>query len=249
MMTLFVLMLSLRSFASYAMADTVTEFRSGENQTHLIELFSSEGCSSCPPADSWLASLRARPDLWKQFVPIEFHVDYWNRLGWTDHLSKSIFTERQQSYAREWVSSSVYTPGFVLDGKEWRRGGASMPWGDKPPNRVGILSAKRTGKFVFQVSFDSSQALSSLKVYAALLGNGLESKVNAGENSGTVLKHEFAVISLTQKRMDGEKTHHTATVELPPPHSQAAKSYSAAFWVSAGNSQKPLQVVGGDLGL
>src|SRR5271156_4139860 len=126
-LTLLALTLGFGVSAAQTLAQTPTEFRSGETQNHLLELFSSEGCSSCPPADAWLASLRGSSDLWKKFVPVEFHVDYWNRLGWTDRLSKSVFTERQQSYAREWANSNVYTPGFVLDGLEWRPAGNTAP--------------------------------------------------------------------------------------------------------------------------
>ncbi|MGZ3691649.1 MAG: DUF1223 domain-containing protein, partial [Pseudobdellovibrio sp.] len=82
----------------------------------LIELFSSEGCSSCPPAEESLAELVHHPLLWKSFVPVNFHVDYWNRLGWTDPYSKKLFTERQHDYARFWNTGTVYTPAFVVDG-------------------------------------------------------------------------------------------------------------------------------------
>lgn len=238
------------SFGPLAQALVATEFRSTENPTHLIELFSSEGCSSCPPADSWLASLRESGQLWKTFVPIEFHVDYWNRLGWIDRLSKSAFTERQQRYASEWASSSVYTPGFVLDGSEWRPTGSFNQLEAKEPKKVGILSAKRTGRLTFEVSFDSSQGLSHLRVFGALLGNGLESKVHSGENSGSILKHEFAVLGLTQTAMKGRETHFTATIEIPSPLQESiAKSFSAAFWVTKPESQTPLQAVGGDIQL
>ena len=247
MIAILILILSLGQSMRWAGADVTTEFQSSENQAHLIELFSSEGCSSCPPADSWIASLRSNPNLWKQFVPIEFHVDYWNRLGWTDRLSKSLFTDRQQTYAREWLNSNVYTPGFVLDGTEWRPTGNTAQWSESATHRVGILSARRTSKYTFLVTFVPIRTLATVRVYGALLGNGLESKVNAGENSGTVLKHEFAVLSLTQKKMEHEKMRYTAVIELKPPLEALAKSYSVALWVTDGLSQKPIQVVGGDL--
>ena len=85
-------------------------FTSGPAQTALIELFSSEGCSSCPPAERWLGSLRTEPGLWRGFVPVAFHVDYWNRLGWPDRFSTREFTAREYDYAAAWHSDSVYTP-------------------------------------------------------------------------------------------------------------------------------------------
>ena len=79
-----------------------TKFTSGAQQVAILELYTSEGCSSCPPAESWLNNLKASPDLWKHFVPVAFHVDYWNSLGWTDRWSSPEFSERQRDYAKLW---------------------------------------------------------------------------------------------------------------------------------------------------
>src|SRR6476660_686425 len=73
-----------------------TTFESGDTQSMLIELFTSEGCSSCPPAEKWLSALKSNQDLWKKIVPVAFHVDYWDRLGWRDRFAKPDFTSRQQ---------------------------------------------------------------------------------------------------------------------------------------------------------
>src|SRR6266568_5478088 len=95
-------------------------FQSEERQTSLIELYTSEGCSSCPPAEAWLSRLKESPGLWRDFVPLAFHVDYWDYLGWGDPWANKSFSDRQRAYAKQWRSDSVYTPGFVLNGKEWR---------------------------------------------------------------------------------------------------------------------------------
>jgi hypothetical protein len=87
--------------AGKAFAETST-FQSGESATTLIELFTSEGCSSCPPADKWLSKFRSNPDLWSRVVPVAFHVDYWNNLGWMDRFSRPEFTERQRGYGAAW---------------------------------------------------------------------------------------------------------------------------------------------------
>src|SRR5215217_7350069 len=97
-----------------------TTFESGETQNILIELFTSEGCSSCPPAETWLSALKSNQDLWKKIVPVAFHVDYWDRLGWRDRFAKPEFTARQRRYAAAWGGDSVYTPDFVVNAKEWR---------------------------------------------------------------------------------------------------------------------------------
>ena len=106
-----------------------TTFESGETQSTLIELFTSEGCSSCPPAEKWLSALKSNQDLWKKIVPVAFHVDYWDRLGWRDRFAKREFTSRQQRYAAGWGGDSIYTPAFVVNGKEWRSwfGGNVIP--------------------------------------------------------------------------------------------------------------------------
>src|ERR1700751_3091725 len=93
-------------------------FESGPQKTHLIELFTSQGCSSCPPAEAWLSRLKNEPRLWKDFVPVAFHVDYWDRLGWRDPFAAKEWTTRQYQYSVNWKSEGVYTPGFVLDGRE-----------------------------------------------------------------------------------------------------------------------------------
>src|SRR5687767_7588920 len=89
-------------------------------RTKLLELFTSQGCSSCPPAEAWLSNLKNQPRLWQDFVPVAFHVDYWDHLGWRDPFASAKWTERQASYSARWKTESVFTPAFVLDGVVWR---------------------------------------------------------------------------------------------------------------------------------
>ena len=86
----------------------------------LVELFTSEGCSSCPPADRWLSELKHDERIWDRLVPVAFHVDYWDYIGWPDRFATKAFGERQRNYARGGNVASVYTPGFVVHGEEWR---------------------------------------------------------------------------------------------------------------------------------
>ena len=86
----------------------------------LLELYTSEGCSSCPPADRWISTLRDDPRLWHEVVPVAFHVDYWDYIGWKDRFASPVYGNRQRDYARNRHVGTVYTPGFVLAGKEWR---------------------------------------------------------------------------------------------------------------------------------
>ena len=216
--------------------------RSGPPATRLLELYSSEGCSSCPPADTWLAGLRQDPGLWKSFVPVEFHVDYWNRLGWTDRFSRDSFTARQHAYAHAWGSDSVYTPGFVLAGQEWKHSATLPPVANTP--EVGVLEATQTDPTHFRVSFRAPKPGTDWRVHAARLGNGLASQVQAGENRGRTLRHEFVALELTEAPLDSVKG---AVLELRLPTAAKAASYSVAFWITRGNSPTPIQAVGGDL--
>src|SRR4051812_18023944 len=90
-----------------ARADEVT-FESKPTRTHLLELYTSEGCSSCPPAEAWLSALKNDPRLWHDFVPVAFHVDYWDHLGWTDPFAAKRWTERQTDYSLLWKTESIY---------------------------------------------------------------------------------------------------------------------------------------------
>src|SRR5437763_15009832 len=101
-MRLKIVVLTLASTLSVHAADRVLE--SGPQRAHLIELFTSQGCSSCPPAEAWLSKLKSEPRLWKEFVPIAFHVDYWDRLGWRDPFASKDWTARQYQYSANWKS-------------------------------------------------------------------------------------------------------------------------------------------------
>ena len=92
-------------------------FQSGPLRVNVLELYTSEGCSSCPPADRWLSGLKQDDRLWREIIPIAFHVDYWNYIGWQDRFSSPVYSERQRHYARNKGLSTVYTPGFLLNGR------------------------------------------------------------------------------------------------------------------------------------
>ncbi|HKE49745.1 MAG TPA: DUF1223 domain-containing protein, partial [Rhodanobacteraceae bacterium] len=89
---------------------------SGRDRPHLVELYTSEGCSSCPPAEKWMSSIR---DDARQ-VGLEFHVDYWDELGWRDPFADARYTARQRTLAERGASSIVYTPQIIVDGRVWK---------------------------------------------------------------------------------------------------------------------------------
>src|SRR5213083_577539 len=136
--------------------NTPLTFQSSGKQTALIELYTSEGCSSCPPAETWLSRLKESPGLWKDFVPVAFHVDYWDYLGWRDPWAAKEFSDRQRAYARSWRGGAVYTPGFVLNGKEWRDW-SGLKDGLRPSGATaGLLRVSSSDITHWQVSFASS---------------------------------------------------------------------------------------------
>src|SRR5207237_9447168 len=116
-------------------------FESGAKKVQLLELFTSEGCSSCPPAEASLGRLVNDPRLWYEFVSVAFHVDYWDHLGWKDPFASAEWTKRQRLYAAKWNAESVYTPAFVLNGGERRDASVPAVNDDAP----GILRATVRG--------------------------------------------------------------------------------------------------------
>jgi len=166
-------------------------FTSKTSGTHLLELFTSEGCSSCPPAEAWLGKLKSDDRLWQDFVPIAFHVDYWDRLGWKDRFAQPEWTHRQQAYADRWRNSSVYTPAFVLDGREWQDWAGKVSFA--PRENMGPLTATANGNTV-AVSFQPGAKFGGGSAHVAWLGFNLLSNVGAGENAGRSLRHDFVVL-------------------------------------------------------
>ncbi len=214
-----------------------SEFVSGPNKIHLIELYSSEGCSSCPPAEKWLNSLYANKNLYKTFIPMAFHVSYWDYIGHKDPLAHEDYVRRQRSYSKEWGRLNVYTPGFVMDGKEWRPFTRSVP--DSPGAKVGILKIEKTKNNTFKVSYDQK---GSYILNAVLLVHGVEHRIKRGENSGKTLKHNFVVSDFQQTKLSGP-----TEIALKPNANTKFKEKSVAFWISTPLSQKPIQAVGGCL--
>ena len=235
--------------ASFSLGANAQQFRSTEAQVPLIELYTSEGCSSCPPADRWLASLKEDQGLWSKFVPAAFHVDYWDYIGWKDPYASKQYSQRQRRYAKEFNQATVYTPGMRKAGKEWRSWRVFGNPENKHAPKVGQLQLNVAGDGSFTAQFDdlASVRQQNLQLTVAILGLGLISRVTTGENSGKQLNHDFVVLGITTVSVDsvsGRKKIWSGS--LPEKHT-VAKSYAVAAWVVEGGSQVPIQVVGGEL--
>jgi len=222
------------------------QFASGPARVSLIELFTSEGCSSCPPAERWLGKLRDAPGLWSDFVPVAFHVDYWNRLGWPDRFSSKEFTQREYAYAAAWGGESVYTPCFVRDGGEWRT--REIPRAASgAAAAAGMLSVVYDrAKGMVRADFVATRAGESggaktetaFEVHAAILGSGVVSKVTSGENRGETLSHEFIALALVHGASGRE-------LALAIPSVAGVPRHALAVWVTRRGSLTPVQATGG----
>jgi hypothetical protein len=211
--------------------------RSGPQQVHLLELYTSEGCSSCPPAEERFSALEGNPALWKDVVPVAFQVDYWDYLGWPDRFASPEYTARQQRYAKDWGGDSVYTPEFVLDGREFRSGEIPPSSGSGGSLTVELNSARE-----LTVRYDPAAPVSGggWEAHIAPLGLGLETNVRAGENGGRRLRHDFVVLALVSAPLRAGTN--TVTVSLPGPKDGEK---AIAVWITQAGRRSPVQAAGG----
>lgn len=172
-----------------------------QRKTVVVELFTSEGCSSCPPADELLSRINGRAsENGAAIIPLGFHVDYWNDLGWQDRFSSRAYSERQQQYAQKFRIQGPYTPQMVVDGTSEFVGNSSshaersIAEAAARPQQADIqLSAKEPGRIQVQAKL-SETGLAD--VMLAITEDNLSTKVGAGENGGRVLHHVAVVREL-----------------------------------------------------
>jgi hypothetical protein len=216
-------------------------FRGGPQRVSLLEIYTSEGCSSCPPAESWLDGLKTDGRLWKEIVPVAFHVDYWDHLGWKDRFAKQEYTSRQRAYSAGWGTSSVYTPGFVLDGQEWKGWFNGSPLPDSGDRPAGTLEVKVGGRTA-RVTFGQNSGGKEIEAHLVPLAMDVNSDVLAGENRGRKLAHSFVALDLVSRKLSDKNGEFA--VEIPFDYA-AAKA--VAVWVTEVGSVRPIQAAGGYL--
>jgi hypothetical protein len=194
--------LSLVSLTAHA----ACEAKSPDHLVALIELYTSEGCDSCPPADKWLSRLvgtdKERPAVTRA-VPIAFHVDYWDRLGWKDRFASAKYTERQYEQMRRQRASFVFTPQVMLQGRDFGQWRAA----DDPAAAIATVNARRPRATIeLAVEPQGTDAIVDVHVKVpdvrdrghavvavALVQSKLSSDVKAGENAGKRLMHDHVV--------------------------------------------------------
>ena len=195
--------------------------RAEEPPAVVLELFTSEGCSSCPPAEELFDQLVGEPGA---PVALEFHVNYWNKLGWTDPYSKPEWSQRQGRYAAVGGSEEIYTPQALVDGAHPCVGGD----GEKVRRGLDAARAKAHdarvrlkvgtpagGKLPVELEYDMSQKMEKPTLVVALTEDALESDVSGGENAGRKLSHQRVVRALVTPSTEESVGTHATHVDLP----------------------------------
>jgi hypothetical protein len=249
MLSIRIFLLSLLSSAALSLNAQTNNvvFESAERQVALLELFSSEGCSSCPPAETWLSGLKRSPRLWLEFVPLAFHVDYWDYLGWRDPWGAKDFSNRQRDYAESWRSDSIYTPGFVLNGKEWRDWSRPKDGPRSSGVKAGVLKISSEDLKRWHVHFVPASAVKAeYEIHLALLANEVTSDVKAGENRGQRLNHDFVVAVLARSLLKTEGNNAAqGELVLAETVKGQPRRIAIAAWVTRVGKLECVQAVGG----
>ena len=176
---------------------------SGVATTSIIELYTSEGCDSCPLADKWFSTLRADAKV----IPLAFHVDYWDYIGWKDRFGKPAFAERQRAEVTLQGSRTVYTPQMLLNGKDWRSWSSGSGLASSVRDMAArspraaltlALTPAEPQQYGLQLSVKVPDAVERKEsaLFIAVTENNLVSRVSAGENRGVTLKHDHVVREL-----------------------------------------------------
>ncbi len=177
---------------------------SAETITPVVELYTSEGCSSCPRADNFLTLLGENINQDFHAAPLAFHVDYWNRLGWEDPYSQAKFTDRQRWIAQLNQQRSIYTPEIVVSGKEARGGGMifdQINIHNRIPADVRItmdVSVPKKGEVVADLAIRNETDTRLPEMFVAVYENNIVRQIKGGENKGRTLTHNFVVRHLSE---------------------------------------------------
>ena len=180
---------------SGAVPTAVCTARSSATVAPVVELYTSEGCNSCPPADKWLSRLKADPNV----VGLAFHVDYWDRLGWKDRFASPAYTQRQAQQQASNGARFSYTPQVVLDGRDHKDWYAATPPSSARSRATATvaLALVREGERITATVQPAANAPARLAAFWAVTENGHATAVKAGENDGVTLTHDFVVREYT----------------------------------------------------
>jgi hypothetical protein len=230
-------------------ADAVTQVPHAGSTPVLVELFTSEGCSSCPPADSLLARLgRAQRVPGANIIVLEEHVDYWDRLGWKDPFSSAAMSARQSEYGAAFGGREIYTPQMIVDGR------TEFVGSDEGDALRAIRAASATPKPAVHLSWAEDDALAiqvepltngtrgeAPQVYLAVAENMLHSDVRRGENAGRALEHDGVVRQLNAVgKTDTGSTGFSSTVSVRAASEWKRANLRAIVFVQEPHSRRVL---------
>lgn len=215
---------------------------------NLVELYTSESCSSCPPAEKWLNSLKSAGTLWKDYIPVEFHVDYWNHLHWKDRYSRPEFSSRQREYHRK-IQGGVYTPQVIKNGvnqRGWfRQRLTTTPEQVKEMSHLKSHISLDKGKVqVNYIPAPKKMLEGNHKCQFAIMSGEIITKVENGENEGRTLPHEFVVRQFVEGDLKKFGTSYKCDLNFSSEQLKELKSSSVAIWVSNDSTGEVLQAIG-----
>ena len=215
--------------------------RSGANTPAIVELYTSEGCSSCPPADRWLSKLTAQPDV----IALAFHVDYWDHLGWKDPFGSPAFSQRQAQQQRVNGSRFSYTPQVTINGVDARHWRSLRPPITVPPSSspVQVQLSRMGDRYTAVVQAVNGPTL-RVGAYWAVTENGWVSEVKRGENSGATLAHDFVVREYRPVSLWSTGEEHAKTLSFTPlTASEGSRSRQVNLVVFDADSGRPMQAI------
>jgi len=180
--------------------------QSPAHRVSVLELYTSEGCNSCPPADRWFSTLAQQGVTSQNAVLLAFHVDYWNQLGWPDRFSQDRYSQRQREVASRASKGVVYTPQILLDGRDLRLNysveqlRSKLDVINREPGQARIdaqVSASADAlRITAEVEVTPAARGPGIRSWVAAYENGLQTQVKAGENAGKLLQHDYVVREL-----------------------------------------------------
>jgi hypothetical protein len=244
--------------SSEANAQTLT---SPNHQTVVLELYTSQGCSSCPPAERWISGFTDDPKLWNELIPINFRVDYWDYLGWKDRYSNPLFSARQRRYQHIGNSRTVATPGFIVNGQGWYGWFYKRGIRAESLSNAGVLSVSLPESIrLTEDALSEQQEVKSdniainyelpasntppLMAHLVILGFGLEDHIERGENRGETFVQDFVVLDYASQPLVSGKKSAQSTLTAPKRPDHKASRFALAVWVSQLHDPSPIQAVG-----
>jgi len=239
-------LLILASFLSTPVfAGTPIVVDSGDRQTAVVELYTSEGCSSCPRADRWLEKLVTTPQQDLDLLALAFHVDYWDYLGWKDRFSNADYTRRQRVLGANNQQRTIYTPEFFVNGKE-ARGSANIlnkiqQTNQQPASITLRLTVSREQSELVVAVQTPSELDNGEPIHHRYLvyENKLSTDVKRGENSGKVLHHEQVVRYMSPAQSLRTENQHRIAIDP----AWQAENVGVAVLVTSVGAHRYLQAV------